>query len=110
MKKTITTYSSDLYEAVRDINDDFRLGKPLSAEEREVLNSIPVIDESDPFADLKQNWRIRSDDDFHLFICVIYEHCLKEGITNIEDIHNCWVKFKQNLENVGKHLRNITID
>ena len=109
MKKT-TTYSSDLYEAVREINEDFRLGKPLSAEEREVLNSIPVIDESDPFADLKQNWRIHSDDDFHLFICVIYEHCLEKGITNIEDIHKCWINFKQNLENVGKHLRNITID
>lgn len=109
MKKT-RTYSSDLYEAVREINEDFSLGKPLSAEEREVLNSMHVIDSNDPFADLKQNWRIYSDDDFHLFICVIYEHCLKEGIANIEDIHKCWVKFKQNLENVGKHLRNITID
>lgn len=109
MKKTIT-YSSDLYEAVKEINDDFRLGKPLSAEEREVLNSIHVVDSNDHFADLKQNWHIYSDDDFRLFICVIYEHCFEKGITNIEDIYKCWVKFKQNLENVGKHLRNITVD
>lgn len=110
-KITINNYSEDLYEAVREINEDFVENSPEVEKLKAVFNSSEFVDGvMEPFTDLKNNWKIKSDDDFHLFICVIYEHCLKNSISDINDIRKTWLTFKNNLDRVGENLRNITTD
>lgn len=96
-------------ERVKACQDIFEgIGKvTITLAEGQHLHSHLRINDLRLFFDLIEELDIKNGTDFELFQSVIQEHCINKGIYDLESIRNTWKEFKESLENVSNHVKNL---
>ena len=57
------------------------------------------------FLDVIYECNIINKEDYATFMAVTKEHCLDKGITDYEAIKENWLRFKANLSNIVKEIK-----
>ena len=70
------------------------------------LNSKLQINDMRWFFDIIDEFNLCKED-IKTFVSVIKEHCINKGIYDLESIKNTWKEFKNSLENISEHLKEI---
>ena len=64
-----------------------------------------MSDKFQDFLDVIYECKITNKEDYATFMAVTKEHCLDKGITDYETIKENWLRFKANLSNIVKEIK-----